>query len=84
MSGTRGVRAIVAMATARRPHRWLPERGHYMPTSFHWTDMGEVHSPSNGPEETVVLRFRQSTNTFQQLLPNGRTDRLSLFTWRGR
>jgi type VI protein secretion system component Hcp len=26
---------------------------------------------NNGPEETVVLRFRQVTYTFQALLPNG-------------
>lgn len=51
--------------------------------------MGGVHiqdvheeGGSNGPEETVVLRFRQVTYTFQALLPNGQKAGPPVsFTW---
>lgn len=38
---------------------------------------------NNGPEETVVLRFRQVTYTFQALLPNGQKSGAPVtVTWR--
>jgi type VI protein secretion system component Hcp len=151
MSGTRGVRAVVALATvagavlvAPRANAGsygldahidgCPNGGNYTPTSFHWIDMGEVQfthttdnstaalmhladshqevgnavlhqtlngtatitlamsgvhieavreeGGSNGPEETIVLRFRQVTYTFQPLLPNGLKNGPPVtFTW---
>jgi type VI protein secretion system component Hcp len=142
MSRTRGLRAVVAMATvagavlvAPRADAGsylfdahidgCPNGGNFTPTSFHWNDMGEVsfthvtdngsatllslaqdrrdlgsavlhqtiqgtaqitlvmekvhveavreEGGSNGPEETIVLRFNKLTYTFQPLLPNSGT-----------
>jgi type VI protein secretion system component Hcp len=154
MSGTRGVRAVVALATvagavlvAPRANAGsfvldahidgCPNGGNFTPSSFHWIDMGEVQfthvtdnstavlmhladshqevgnavlhqtlngtatitltmggvhieavheeGGSNGPEETIVLRFRQVTYTFQPLLPNGLKNGPPVtFTWQRR
>jgi type VI protein secretion system component Hcp len=152
MSGTRGLRAVLALGTVAGAMLvapgasagsysldvhvdGCPNGGNYTPTYFHWTDLGEVtftHSTDNttatlstfsvdhrelgnavlhqtlngtatitlamsgvhieavheegggnGPEETVVLRFRQVTYTFQPLLPNGQKNGPPVtFTWR--
>ena len=152
MSGTRGLRAVVGLATvagavlvapvasagsyALDVHiDGCPNGGNYQPTSFHWTELGEVsfthttdnstaalfsfaqdhrelgnavlhqtlqgtatitlamsgvhietvheEGGSNGPEETVELRFRQVTYTFQPLLPNGQKAGPPVsFTWK--
>jgi len=151
MSATRGVRAVLAMATvagavlvAPRANAGsyvldahidgCPNGGNYTPTSFHW-DKGEVsfthttdnstaglmalaqdhrelgnavlhqtlsgtatitlamsgvhiegvheEGGSNGPEETIVLQFRQVTYTFQPLLPNGQKNGPPVsYTWK--
>lgn len=152
MSGTRGLRAVVALATvagavlmapaasagnyALDVHiDGCPNGGNYTPTSFHWGEMGSVsfthatdnttaalfgfaqdhrevgnavlhqtlmgtaaitltmsgvhiesvheEGGSNGPEETVELRFRQVTYTFQPLQPNGQKAGPPVtFTWK--
>jgi type VI protein secretion system component Hcp len=153
MSGTRGMRVVVAMATVAGAvlvaplvdaGSYLfdahidgcPNGGNFTPTSFHWNDFGEVsfthvtdngsaallglaqtkrdlgnavlhqtiqgtaqvtlvmnnvhiesvheEGGSNGPEETIVLRFNQLTYTFQPLLPNSGTKNgpAVTFTWK--